>query len=313
MLRYLVTAISIFIMFSSVPVKAQNDTILGSWMQPAKGTALGSPFFGFIEDSRERSDGPSLVDYLGIPLTEDGLAKALSYDSSILSVPEHTCMRHPTPYSFWGPAQPKITAQFDEDHYLVAIIVGGTFREADRVIWMDGRPHPSKYAPHTWAGFTTGHWENEILVTKTTHLKWAWVRRNGAVTSPDAEVTTYYQRNGDILTITWFVEDPTYLSEPYIKSADFIVAPDYLMSQYGVANADRGGISADGTSRVNPFFEQCFPRSEVGINDRHFVPHFMPGENPFIREYADQIGVPPEVILGGEETAYPQFRERLPR
>src|SRR5216117_346962 len=23
----------------------------------------------------------------------------------------------------------------------------------DRYIWMDGRPHPSEYAPHTWEGF----------------------------------------------------------------------------------------------------------------------------------------------------------------
>ena len=28
--------------------------------------------------------------------------------------------------------------------------------EGHRVIWMDGRPHPPAYAPHTWMGFSTG-------------------------------------------------------------------------------------------------------------------------------------------------------------
>ena len=282
-------------------------------MQPARGTAIGSGFLGFIEDPIERSDGPDLVDFLGIPLNEEGRARALAYDSSILTVPEHTCMRHPSPYSFWGPAQPKIAAQLDEGHKLVAITVGGTFRSADRIIWMDGRPHPSAHAPHTWAGFTTGYWQGETLITKTTHLKWGWLRRNGVVSSPRALVTTYYQRNGNVLTITWFVEDPDYLTEPYIKSADFILAPDFQMANFGVPNADREGEAADGTRRVNPFFDQCFPRSEVGIADKHFVPHFLPGENPLLLDYARRIGVPPETTLGGAETAYPEYKDKLER
>ncbi len=46
-------------------------------------------------------------------------------------------------------------------------------------IYMDGRPHPSENAPHTWQGFSTGEWEGDMLKVTTTHLKEGWIRRNG--------------------------------------------------------------------------------------------------------------------------------------
>ena len=76
--------------------------IVGTWT-PAGG---GPTFFGgggFQEDGPERQDGPALVDYAGLPLNAAGRARALSYNSSLLSVPEHQCMPHPAMYSFWGP------------------------------------------------------------------------------------------------------------------------------------------------------------------------------------------------------------------
>ena len=49
--------------------------------------------------------------------------------------------------------------------------------EQSRTIWMDGRPHPSEYAPHTWMGFSTGVWEGNMLTVTTTHVKQGWHRR----------------------------------------------------------------------------------------------------------------------------------------
>ena len=58
------------------PVAAQVDfDIVGFWNQPAQGTVLGTgiaAIFGFTEDSTERADGPTLVDYIGLPLNEEG-------------------------------------------------------------------------------------------------------------------------------------------------------------------------------------------------------------------------------------------------
>jgi hypothetical protein len=290
-------------MLWSRPAAAQVD-IIGHWDQPALGTVIGpgvAAIFGFEEDSTERADGPALVDYIGIPLNEEARARALSYDGALLGVAEHQCMPHPSTYSFWGPARLSITEEVDSNLDVVAYHVAGTFRRADRTIWMDGRPHPPDYAPHTWAGVTTGKGVGNTLVTTTTHLKWGWIRRNGVPSSDQAIVTTFYTRNGDVLTITWMVHDPLYLTETYIKSADFIVAAKIPAAQFGVEPAGQaGGI-----------FFKCVPGEEVLRADPHYVPNYLPWANPFLHETADKVHVPYETVLGGAETAYPEYQDRL--
>jgi hypothetical protein len=169
---------------------------------------------------------------------------------------------------------------------------------------MDGRPHPSKHAPHTWAGFTTGEWRGSTLVTTTTHLKWGWIRRNGVPSSDQATVVTYYTRNENVLTITWIVYDPLYLTEPYIKSSDFIAAPrGVTTAAFGVEPPDRG----------NNIFAQCLAREEIARPERHYVPHYLEGANPFVGEHARKLGIPVDATLGGAETALPEYRDKLGR
>jgi hypothetical protein len=305
--RALTAALAAVVLFAA-PATAQIDfDIAGFWDQPAAGTVNGpgiAAIFGFEEDSTERADGPALADYLGIPLNAEARARALAYDGALLGVPEHACMRHPSQYSFWGPARLRIEADLDANLDVVDYKVGGTFRRADRVIWMDGRSHPSTYAPHTWAGFTTGEWHGATLVTTTTHLKWGWVRRNGVPASDQSMVVTYYTRNENVLTITWMVYDSLYLTEPYVKSVDFIAAPrGVTAAAFGVEPADRG----------NNLFAQCFPREEIARPDQHYVPHYLPGENPFVDETAKRLGLPTDATLGGAETALPEFKDRLKR
>ena len=296
------------------PAAAQFD-IVGNWSQPAVGTVLGPPGvladfaplsnFGFEEDSAERANGPPLDDFLGIPLNEESRARALSYDGSLLTVPEHQCMPHPAPYSFWGPTNPylSITEEVNSNLDVVAYHVAGTFRRADRTIWMDSRPHPPEYAPHTWAGFTTGKWEGNTLVTETTHIKWAWIRRNGVPSSDEATVTTFYNRVGNVLTITWMVHDPIYLTETYTKSSDFIVLPRVPVAQF----------DAPPVPATSGIFFKCLPSEEVIRSDPRYVPNYLPWANPFTHEVSDRLGIPAEAVMGGAETAYPEYQDRLKR
>lgn len=291
--------------------------IAGFWDQPAARITSNQ---GFEEDNNERGGGPELVDYLGLPLNDEARARALAYDSALLGVPEHVCMRHPSTYSFWGPARLRITADMDENLEVVAYHVGGTFRRADRTIWMDGRPHPSAYAPHTWAGFTTGEWRGSTLVTTTTHIKWGWIRRNGVPSSDQATVVTYYTRNEGILTIAWIVYDPVYLTEPFMRSVDFIAAPG------GVAVAPAGLEPKDRLTSLETIFlggatlpletltysnSQCMPREEIALPDQHRIPHFLEGTNPFVGERAKALGIPVEATLGGAATMLPEYKDRL--
>src|SRR5262249_49345594 len=42
-----------------------------------------------------------------------------------------------------------------------------------------------------------------------------------------------------------------------------------------------------------------------------YVPHHLPGMNPYIREFSTKRGVPPEAAMGGAETIYPEYILKL--
>jgi hypothetical protein len=42
-------------------------------------------------------------------------------------------------------------------------------------------------------------------------------------------------------------------------------------------------------------------------NPKNDVPHYLPGENAFIEEYADKFGLPFEAVFGGAEALYPEY------
>ena len=90
---------------------------------------------------------------------------------------------------------------------------------------MDGRPHPPAWAPHSFAGFSTGKFVGNALVVYTTHLKQGWLRRNGSPESDQATVTEFIVRHGDHLTDTTVVTDPVFLTEPEVRSNDYVRQP----------------------------------------------------------------------------------------
>ena len=45
--------------------------------------------------------------------------------------------------------------------------------------------------------------------------------------------------------------------------------------------------------------------------DKNDVPHYLPGENPFIEDYSDKFGLPFEAVFGGAETMYPEYMETV--
>lgn len=286
---------------------AQVD-ITGVWQQPGNGVVIRG---GQYEDMWERCcgggagrGGPAAGDFIGIPLNEAGRARAIAHDDSLWSVPEHQCQPHAAAYSYWGVGAPTINAVYNDQQQLVAYHVQGTFRRLPREIWMDGRPHPPEYERHTWAGFTTGEWKGNTLVAKTTHLKKGWVRRNGAPASDQATLVTYFARHGDILTVTVFVDDPLYFTEPYIKSTDYSLAPNVPTSTFG-NDVRLSSEAADGTE---PYF-RCYGTEEVAFPTEHHVPHWLPGTNASRGDKAAKDFIPVEATLGYAETAYPEYAE----
>ena len=41
------------------------------------------------------------------------------------------------------------------------------------------------------------------------------------------------------------------------------------------------------------------------------VPYYLPGQNPFVDELTKLYGIPQEAVLGGAETALPEFRKKI--
>src|SRR4029450_7194589 len=75
---------------------------------------------------------------------------------------ERQCEPHPADYAPRGPASMRISSTVDPvSHDVVAWQTTMMWMLPQRTIYMDGRPHPSPNAQHTWQGFSTGEWIRE--------------------------------------------------------------------------------------------------------------------------------------------------------
>ncbi len=242
----------------------------------------------FSEDVDERIPGPAVGDYLGLPITDAARMRADTWDASLLTLPEHQCIPHPSAYGFRGIGNLRIwNVVDDQTQKLIAINTQIQWMEQKRRIWMDGRPHPPAWAAHTWQGFSAGRWEGETLVVTTTHLKAGWIRRNGLPLSDMATMEDRFIRHGDLLTHVSIVSDPFYLTEPLVKT---------------------NGFRKSLTAQVLPY--PCESVDEV-VREAGSVPHHLPGQNPFLHEFADRFHLPFGATRGGAETADPNYLRQL--
>src|SRR5262245_20016629 len=248
----------------------------------------------YHEDVEERIPGPQIANFLGLPINEAARQWALSWDASRLTLPEHQCQVHNAAYIYRGPLLLRIWEERDpQTQKLIAIKNYISTYEQTRTIWMDGRPHPPDYAAHTWQGFSTGEWEGDMLTVTTTHIKQGWHRRNGLPASDLITLTEHFIRHGLYLTHISVVTDPVYLTEPLVKSQNFVL----------------NERQAPETAWLWP----CQIVEEIAGRPEGAVPHYLPGENPFVHEFADQSGIPLEATLGGADTMYPEYMLKLRR
>src|SRR5262245_28149545 len=145
----------------------------------------------------ERSTGPALGDYLGMPLNAAGRMRAETFDAGEWSLQDLQCRPHPVPYQWRAQGAMRITKEIDPVSRELVAYHAQYVRSLDRAIYMDGRPHPPDYAPHTWEGFSTGEFVGNDLVITTTHLKESYIRRNGPTMSDQVKVTEWLSRHGD--------------------------------------------------------------------------------------------------------------------
>jgi hypothetical protein len=92
---------------------------------------------------------------------------------------------------------------------------------SDRVIYIDGRPHPPDMEK-TYMGDSVGHWEGNTLVVDVAGLNDDTWLGAGATTvyttihSDKMHVTERWTREGDTITLETTVEDPEAFTKPWV-------------------------------------------------------------------------------------------------
>jgi cyclase len=269
--RSAVSALVLFIVaYTAAPASAQVD-FSGEWAPR------------LWEDQPERVPGPELGDYLGIPINDAARLRAESWDASIQTLPEWQCRPHSADYIWRGPSNLRISKEVDPVSRETTAFHAEWLRSVDRAIYLDGRPHPPADALHTWAGFSTAKWNGDVLTVTVTHLKEGYLRRNGLPRSDKATLTEHWIRNGDLLTVMTIINDPVYLTEPFVRTTDY---------------------ELDLRQQVPPY--PCGVVQEVD-RKKGDIPSFLPGTNPYTTEFATRHKLPVDTTRGGAETMYPDF------
>jgi glyoxylase-like metal-dependent hydrolase (beta-lactamase superfamily II) len=243
------------------------------------------------EDTHERGSGPDPGEYWGLPLNDAARMRGDTYNEEWVSTSYILqCRPHPTGYQVLGPDPMRIEQLQDPiNRRLIAYRVSYDETPGDRMVWLDGRPHPSLLAMHSWEGFSTGKFKGDTLIIDSTHMKEAFHRRNGVPSSFRA--TTIEHVSLDEPYLTWVVTtyDDDYLTEPVVRSATYIRAPTVQIPPYPCA-AQQEEIGADA--------------------DAYRVPNYFMGENPYLTEVAMKYKVPLEGVRGGAETTYPEWHAK---
>lgn len=244
------------------------------------------------EDFPEKLHGPEPGDYMGIPINDAGRLRGDSYDGGRIALLEYQCRPHGADFQMRGPFRIRIDAVLDPTtQQLIAWHMRTPFRELERTIWMDGRAHPDEMALHTWEGFSTGTWQDNMLNVYTTHLKSSYLRRNNTPRSSQATFTEHWMRHGNYLTVVTTTFDPVFLTEPLVRSQSWVLDPGMRMGR-----------------------DICEYGEEIVRERKDQVPHALPGSNlDVLHEAADLYGLPYEIVRGGSPVLYPEYRTKMPK
>ncbi|HXE18473.1 MAG TPA: hypothetical protein VN629_02595 [Castellaniella sp.] len=275
---------------AQVGIQASPVDLSGSWASP------------LTQDALERVPGPVPGDWTGMPLTAGEKVLAQSYDAAMLAEPEKVCQFynqwHYIDGAFSLRIWPIVTGPTDG-------VRGWRIQSIEDIggmeIWLDNRPVPSEYARHTLHAFSSGHWVGNMLVAHTIDMKPSEMRRNGAFMSDKASLTTTFMLQGDsLMTVVMALEDPVYLTEPYIYVRSYDKSPN------------RPVPSAWGPCILN----------DEGTEEGQ-VPFYLPGKNPIMNQVYSQgkhpiVGqmmhyyhIPAIASDGGADTMYPEFRDKI--
>jgi hypothetical protein len=213
------------------------------------------------EDWRWRMVTPIKGDFASLPLNPEGRRVGLLWDPAKDEAAGEACRSYGAPAIMRVPGRLHITWQ-DERTLKIETDAGtqtrllhfgpstGSGQAPSTSSGQAGKP-PAQAKP-SWQGYSVAQWEQPVrgtgtplpglgatrqgtagrsLEVVTTQLRPGYLRKNGAPYSGNAVVSEYFdlskERNGDVwFVVTTIVEDPQYLTEPFVTSTNFRKQPD---------------------------------------------------------------------------------------
>jgi hypothetical protein len=184
------------------------------------------------EDWRFRMVTPVKSDYPSIPLNAEGRRVADAWDPAKDEAAGAQCKSYGAANLLRNPGRLHIT--WESDSVLKIDTDAGTQTRHLRF----GGPAPASGEPQ-WQGDSIAQWEfpgaggrrakavtGGSLKVVTTHMRPGYLQKNGVPYSGNAVLTEYFHRtlesNGDSwLVVTTIVEDPQYLTTPFLRSTHF--------------------------------------------------------------------------------------------
>jgi hypothetical protein len=195
------------------------------------------------EDWRYRMITAPKGDHPGLPLSAEGNRVANAWDPAKDEAAGDQCKAYGAAGVMRAPGRLHVT--WESDDSLKVETEAGT---QTRLFLFGAVPAASGAA--TWQGTSVAQWEvaggrrgrggapqGGSLKVVTTHMRPGYLLKNGVPYGENAVLTEYFSRtmepNGDAwLIITHIVEDPQYLTQPFIRSTHFKKLPDSVSTSW---------------------------------------------------------------------------------
>jgi hypothetical protein len=202
------------------------------------------------EDWRWRMVTPIKGDFASIPLNDAGRKIGDAWDPAKDEAAGLQCKAYGAPAIMRVPERLHITWQDDN-----TLRIDTDAGMQTRLFHFGGalnQAKPTADEKPSWQGYSAANWEQPVrgsglpvsglgavrqgthgrsLEVHTTLLRPGYLRKNGPPYSAGTKLTEYYdlshERDGDTwFVVTTIVEDPTYLTEPFVTSTNFKKEPD---------------------------------------------------------------------------------------
>jgi hypothetical protein len=186
------------------------------------------------EDWRYRMVTPPKGDYRGVPITKAALQIVNAWDPAADEAAGEQCKSYGAAAVMRLPARLHITWQ--DDNTLRVDVDAGTQTRLLRFEQGGSTDPPLRdVGKPTWQGDSTAQWERAggrggpvtggSLTATTRNMRAGYLRKNGVPYSANANLTEHFDVSpapgGQLLVVTTVVDDPRYLSQPFIVSSHF--------------------------------------------------------------------------------------------